>query len=94
LSVKEPQLPDNIKQRNIKTTEFRSDKSEIRQYQGQKRANRFYTELRFEEKLPDEQYLMLLKDICHQNEDVIILPYCENNNRARRGGEKSGETVA
>ena len=75
LSVKEQMLPADIKQRNIKTTELRSDKSDKKQYQGQNRMSRFYTELRFEEKLSDEQYLKLLADINRKNKDVIVSPY-------------------
>jgi len=75
ISVKEMQLPVDIKQRSIKTMELRSDKSDRKQYQGNFGTSRFYTELSFEENLSDEQYLTLLSDIKHQNQDVIIAPY-------------------
>ena len=75
LSIKEPQLSDSIKQRNMGATKLRSDYSDKNQYQGKNRTSRFYTELSFEEKLSEEQYLNLLSDIKRQNKDVIISPY-------------------
>ena len=76
LSVKEPQLPDGFAQCSVEAAGFLSDKSDKRQYQSKKKNKpRFYTELKFEEKLSDEQYLKLLSDIKRQNRDAIISPY-------------------
>jgi subtilisin family serine protease len=75
ISLKDQQLPADIKQRNVRVKELKSDKSDKKQYQKQKRKNRFYTEINFEDKMSDEQYLKLLADIKNKNKDIIISPY-------------------
>jgi len=76
LSVKEPQLPADIKQRGIKAEEFLSDGSDKKgQYLGKTPVSRYCTELSIEKYLTNEQYLELLADIKRKNKDVIIAPY-------------------
>ena len=60
LSLKKPNIPDDILQRNINYTELQSDNSNKKQYQGSFGANRFYTRLDVTETLSEEQYLNLL----------------------------------
>jgi len=71
LSVKEEQMPDSIKKRNIRTTTLRSDDPS----QTRKETSRYYTELRFDEKLSEKQYLNLLSEIKQQNKNAIVSPY-------------------
>jgi len=76
ISLKEQQLPENIKKSNIvKAKELKSDKSDKKQYKNRKGKNRFYTELNFNNKMSDKQYLHLLSDIKSENKDAIISPY-------------------
>lgn len=66
LSAKESHLPEDIVERGVKATEFKSDKSNIIRYS---------TKLSFEKGLSDKQYLELLSNIKTKNKDVIISPY-------------------
>jgi len=75
LSVKEPKIPVDIEQRGIIATEFRSDRSDKKQYKENFGTARSYTKLRFKEKLSEEQYLQLLSEIRRQNDDIIVAPY-------------------
>jgi hypothetical protein len=75
LSIKEQQLPDSIRQSNISAIALRSDHSNKKQYQARNGTSRYYTELKFNENLSEEQYLNLLTDIKRQNEDAVISPY-------------------
>ena len=81
LSVKEQQLPDSISQRTISATALRPDN----QNPSRKVATRYYTELKFEEKMSEKQYLDLLSDIKRQNKDAIVAPYFKFSN-----GDKVG----
>jgi rubrerythrin len=54
---------DILKRHNVTAKELYSDRTDNKQYQGKKRENRFYTELHFNEKLSEAQYLELLTDI-------------------------------
>lgn len=85
LSLKEQNLPVDIKQRKLKTNELQSDKSDKKQYKMQKRTNRFWTELNIAEKLSDEQYLKMLAGIKSRNKDAIVSPYFKFND-----GDKIG----
>jgi subtilisin family serine protease len=84
LSLRENKLPADIGQQKIKAMELQSDKSDKKQYQKRKGTNRFWTELSFDEKLSDEQYLNILLDIKPQK-DVIISPYFKNNDNDKIG---------
>lgn len=85
LSVSEQVLPANIQQRNIRTTELRSDNTNRKQLQARQGTNRFFTTLSFEETMSDEQYLRLLSDIRNQNENVIVSPFFKINEGDRIG---------
>jgi hypothetical protein len=86
LSIKEQQLPDSIRQRNnISAITLRSDHSDKKQYQTRNGTSRYYTELKFNGNLSDEQYLNLLTDIKRQNEDAVISPYFKT-----KSGDKIG----
>ena len=80
LSLKDQQIPADIKKRNVKFTELRSDGTDLKLYQGVQGTRRYYTELQFEENLSEEQYLQLLSDIKRNNRDVIIAPYFNDAN--------------
>jgi hypothetical protein len=75
LSLKEQKLPDDIMQRNIKTTELKSDECDNKQYNAEIGKRRFWTALSCNENLSDEQYLNLLSEIKRENKDVIVSPY-------------------
>jgi len=81
LSVKEPKLPVEMQQRNIQAAEWKYDKSENVKIG----TGRFYTELRFGEKLTDEQYLNLLSELKRKNKDIIIAPYFKNKTDEKIG---------
>ena len=81
LSVKEQELPNTIRQRNIRTTAFRADNSDKKHYKTRQGTNRFYTRLSFDEPMSDEQYLNLLSEIKRQNRDAIISPYFKFNKK-------------
>jgi len=86
LSVKERQMPDSIQQRHsIRATAFRADSINKRQYHGEKRTARFYTELKFAENLSEQQYLQLLSDMKRQNKDAIISPYFKTKSGGKMG---------
>jgi len=85
LSLKEQQLPDSIMRYIIRATELRSDRSDKKQYQMKYGTCRFWTELSFEEGLPDELYLQLLLDIKNENQDIIISPYFKINDNDKIG---------
>ena len=86
LSLRKQQLPADIQQRNnVIAMELCSDRMEQKQYQGKKGANRYYTVLRFEEKLSEEQYLKLLADVKQNNKDVIISPYFKSKSNDKVG---------
>lgn len=78
-SIKEAVGPIDIttdmKKYAIKATEFRSDIATQKQYNRGTVAKRMYTELNFEKKLSDEQYLTMLSEIRLQNKDAIVAPY-------------------
>ena len=84
LSVKEKQLPDFVNQLNIQASEFRYDNAVKIQYQT-KGTGRFYAELSFDSAMSDEQYLQILSDISHQNEDVIVSPYFKIGDNGKIG---------
>jgi|GEM_PF-1106415 len=75
LSLKEPKVPEDILARHITYTDLISDKSDKKEYKGTKGKCRFYTRLKLEDDLSDEQYWALLSDIQQKNDDVIISPY-------------------
>jgi len=75
LSVDEPQLPIDIAQRGMQASEFKSDNSDTKQYQGKYGQRRYFAELSIENDLTSKQYLKLLSDIKDQNSNVIIAPY-------------------
>jgi len=54
---------------------LKSDNADKKEYQGTKVASRFYTRLKLEEDLSEEQYWALLSDIKQKNKDIIIAPY-------------------
>jgi len=85
LSVEEPQLPVDIVQRGIQATEFKSDNSDKKQYQGNYGQNRYFAELSIENDLTNIQYLKLLSDIKIQNSGVIIAPYFKDQNGKKVG---------
>ncbi|MDR2970929.1 MAG: hypothetical protein LBU83_03235 [Bacteroidales bacterium] len=85
LSLNEPIIPENIIQRSINYSEFQSDNSNKKQYQEKFETTRYYTRLSFSETLSEEQYLNLLSDIKHQNQDAIIAPYFKTNHSERIG---------
>ena len=74
LTVKEPQVPDDILQRGITASKFQID------HLG------YWTELSIEKDLTYEQYLELLADIKRQNMDVIIGPYFSTLDGVKAGG--------
>jgi hypothetical protein len=77
LSVPEQRLPVDIQQRNISAGELRSDRSDQKQFQTKTRSRRYYTTLRFDEKMSGEQYLSLLSDLRRQNSESVISPFFE-----------------
>jgi hypothetical protein len=80
LSVREPGLPSEFQQRNVRTGRLQSDRSDQKQFQTRSGTRRYYTTLSFDEKMSDEQYLSLLSDIKRENKDVIIAPFFKGNN--------------
>ena len=74
LTLKEPQVPDDILQRGITASGFLSNDT------------RYWTELSIEKDLTDEQYFELLADIKRQNKDVIIGHYFSNLDGTKAGG--------
>jgi hypothetical protein len=85
LSLKEPNIPDDILKRGITFTDLKSDRTDKKEYQGIKGVSRFYTRLKFEENLSEEQYWALLSDIKQKNRDVIISPYFKTKHNNRIG---------
>ena len=82
LSVKSPQLPEGIEdivERSIRAEEFLADNTERRQYRGESRTNRYWTELSLNKELSEEEYLNMLSEIKQQNSNVILLPISQTN---------------
>ncbi|MDR1718814.1 MAG: S8 family serine peptidase [Dysgonamonadaceae bacterium] len=86
LSLSEPVIPEFIKNMPIKISELRSDMSERKQYQGQKRTSRYCAELQFNERLSEDQYFKLLAEIKQQQPDAIITPYVKYDNTEEKIG--------
>ena len=85
ISLNEPYLPVEIEQFATKTIEFQDDYSNSKQYQGKHGTSRFWTELHFNEKLSDEQYLALFDYVKSMHEDIIISPYFKYEKKAKIG---------
>ena len=85
LSLTDTVVPEDILQRNITFTDFKSDNVGKKEYQGKKGISRYYTRIRFEDTLTEKQYWNLLSDIKLQNREIIISPYFKTAH-----GEKIG----
>jgi len=88
LSLKEPQLPEDILQRGITAGEFFNDYGDNHfQYKGKPGIRRYWTELSINKNLTENQYLELLANIKLKNKDVFIGPYFNNINGDKFAGE-------
>ena len=68
-------MPEDILQRNIKAGELMSDQPHQESNNVNREMQRYYTTLRFDGKMPDEQYLSFLSDLKLQNRGAIISPF-------------------
>ena len=85
LSIREPRLPAEFAQRslNIRASEFQAERrTDVGRFHAE---SRYYTTLRFEETLSEEQYFELLADIRRENEGVIISPFFTSEHGERIG---------
>lgn len=68
-------LSISIAELGAKAAEFRIDAAATKQVVSQSIADRHYTELSFEKKLSEEQYLTLLSELRNRNKGAIVAPY-------------------